>query len=157
MVRSLFVAVVLSVATGCAGSARESRNVAHVDTWGDRLRAAIPAVDAPDHAQLLSAFDLLAHALPVVAPGHDAEVDRVRNACNTLARSLGNLSARADFVKIGLVAVGDALEGDRVMLDTIDSIDPSKPLRPQYDKVRKALLATAKLMDRTPAPRTALR
>ena len=150
-------AIVLVASVGCASSPKSSHSAAHVDTWGDRLRAAIPPVDAPDHAQLLSAFDLLAHAIPAVAPGHEAEVDRVRNACNTLARSLGNLSARADFVKIGLVAVGDALEGDRRMLATIDSIDPSKPLRPQYDKVRKVLLATAKLMDRTPAPLTARR
>lgn len=156
MPRLLFT-LLLVVSVGCAGSVQTSRSVAHRETWGDRLRAAIPPTDAPDHAQLLSAFDVLAHAIPDVAPGHEAEVDRIKNACNTLSRSVGNLAAHADFVKIGLVAVGDALDGDRPLVTVIDSIDPSKPLRFQYDKIRKALLETAKIMDRAPAPLTASR
>ncbi|MBL9016268.1 MAG: hypothetical protein JNL83_18920 [Myxococcales bacterium] len=152
MARLLFALLVVT-SVGCASSVNAPRT-AHPDTWGDRLRAAIPPLDAPDHAQLLYAFEVLAQAIPDIAPGHQAEVDRVRNACTTLARSLGNLAARADFVKIGLTAAAEALDVDGAV---VASLDPSKPLRGQYATIRRALLATAASMDGAPAPVTASR
>jgi hypothetical protein len=157
MVRLLFIAALVSFAAGCAGTAKEPHISARRATWGDRLRGATPSGAGANHAQLLAAFRVLTDAVATVAPQRRAELDRLENACATLARSVDNASARADFVKIGLVAAIDALEADDAVVAITASIDPSKPLAAQYTTIRRALLASAELVDHVPAPITALR
>ena len=119
------------------------------------LLTSINELEAPrgyaDHARVLAAFQALGEALQTAAPASTDEILRVKASCNALERSVGNLHARADFVRIGLSAATEALSSVApsdpnvtAMARATATIDPDKTLAEQYLQVRAALRASVR-------------
>jgi hypothetical protein len=77
----------------------------------------------------------------------------VKTSCNALERSVTNVAARADFVRIGLAAATDALAAVApsdpnviAMAEATRQIDPDKKLSDQYPQVRAALRASVRVV-----------
>jgi uncharacterized protein (DUF4415 family) len=106
-----------------------------------------------DHARVLAAFQALGEALQTAAPERTNEILRVKVSCSALERSVANVGARADFVRIGLAAATDALAtvapadpNVKAMAEATRAIDPGKPLAEQYPQVRAALRASVRVV-----------
>lgn len=152
--KSVLAAVLLIGA--CAGPQSEPRSVvaAHpAPPSAVSLLTSIHDLEAPnrdaDHTRVLTAFQALGEALQIAAPGRTNEILRVKASCNALERSVTNVHARADFVRIGLTAATDALSAVApsdpnvvAMAQATQNIDPDKTLSEQYAQVRAALHAS---------------
>lgn len=121
------------------------------------LLVSINELEAPrrdvDHTRVLAAFQALGTALQTAAPNRTNEILRVKASCNALERSVTNVSAHADFVRIGLAAATDALSSVApsdpnviAMAEATRKIDPDKTLADQYAQVRAALRASVRVV-----------
>lgn len=163
------IALVLLIIGGCAGSRRDSGPAVAArpaPPSAVSLLTSVNDLEAPhrdgDHTRVLAAFQALGAALQTAAPASTDELLRVKTSCNALERSVANVHARADFVRIGLSAATDALStvspSDPNVTDlavATAKIDPDKTLAEQYPQVRAALRAAVRAVyavEGAPAP-----
>ena len=145
----------------CAAPRREPRSPAvatrPAPASAVSLLSSIDQLEAPhrdaDHTRLLAAFQALGEALQTATPDRTNEILRVKASCNALERSVTNVHARADFVRIGLSAATDALSAVApsdpnvlAMAEATRKIDPDKTLFEQYAQVRAALRASVRVV-----------
>lgn len=157
--RSMKVAVALALFIGACSAPHRARTTtvavrsaapSAVTLLGsiNELEASDPDVD---HARVLAAFQALGEALQTAAPASSDEILRVKASCTALERSVANVHARADFVRIGLSAATDALSSVApadpnvtAMAEATAKIDPDKTLVEQAAQVRAAFRASVR-------------
>lgn len=149
--------VLVLVTAACAANHRATRTetVRRAPPSAVSLLSSINELEAPhrevDHSRVLAAFQALGEALQTAAPGRTNEILRVKASCSALERSVTNVRARADFVRIGLSAATEALSTVApsdpnviAMAEATGKIDPDKTLLEQYAQVRAALRASVR-------------